>query len=424
MTPRGLPLRTGALYALGDVGPSGTLLCVSFYWLYFLIAIVGLPAVQAGALHGSGFAVSAVANLWAGRLLDRHAPTAGARLRVVAWLGVAMAAAFAALWLVVPLAPWTAAAYAVLWWSFHVLFALVYLAYVSVTPLLADTAAQRVALNAWRFALTMLLAVVLLALYAASDGRWPERVRLQAFGLTVAGLAALGSVASGVGLGRLVGSRSMEVPAVPVAWSAVARSRVLWWAVGANLAVYTVAQVVLVLTAFLTAAARLPSGGPLLLLQVAVVTGTAAVGGMAARWGADRVLAASAVLWCAGAVLWWQALAPWGAVVLLGLGLGGATVLSWARLPEALDLYAQRSGHRVDARGYVGVTLLRDLVAGGVPVICALALDGHAVGSAESGRAAAATLLATAVAAAAVLRLLPGPSRPRAAGAGTTGAPR
>jgi hypothetical protein len=51
------------LYAAGDIGTA----CLAFYWLYFLIEVAGLPILEAGLIHASGYAVSAGANLWARR---------------------------------------------------------------------------------------------------------------------------------------------------------------------------------------------------------------------------------------------------------------------------------------------------------------------------------------------------------------------
>jgi Na+/melibiose symporter-like transporter len=85
------------LYAAGDVGPSLTSLCIAFY---FLIEVAGIPVVEAGAIHASGYVVSAFANIWAGHYLDRQQQSAARRAVFVAGLGVTMSLCFVLLWLV------------------------------------------------------------------------------------------------------------------------------------------------------------------------------------------------------------------------------------------------------------------------------------------------------------------------------------
>src|SRR5690606_493674 len=139
------------------------------------------------------------------------------------------------------------------------------------------------------------------------------------------------------------------------------------------------------------------------------------------RLGAEALLALAALTWCLGALLWWQAAAPLLAAMLLGLGLGGGTVLSWARLPLALDRFASAAGARVDARTYAGLTVLRDLVSALVPLLPALALQGREVGSTAAGQVAAAILISAALGSALLLLML---QRLRTADADTARAPK
>jgi len=184
------------------------------------------------------------------------------------------------------------------------------------------------------------------------------------------------------------------VAATPASWIDVVQSRVLWWAVGGNLAVWFIVQSVLVLTIFLCAAAGIGHAAVLLALQLSIVTATLLVSLAVRRWTPETVLRASAALWCVGSLLWLDMRAPVAAAICLGLGLGAATVLTWTRLPEALDVYAAAARVRVDARAYAGLTVLRDLVAALVPVLAAFALDGRPVESEASGKAAALLLVA------------------------------
>jgi hypothetical protein len=65
----------------------------------------------------------------------------------------------------------------------------------------------------------------------------------------------------------------------------------------------------------------------------------------------------------------------------------------------------------MEGRAYAGLSLSRDLVAAGVPLLAALLMNGHAVGSRASGLAAGAGLLAAALAAAGAALAIRRPAR-------------
>jgi GPH family glycoside/pentoside/hexuronide:cation symporter len=426
---RPLPVRLGLLYAAGDIGPSLTSLCLAFYWLYFLIDVAGLGAMEAGLIHGSGYVVSAGANLWAGSFLDRRIPSLARRARLIAVLGLALAGSFVLLWTVPPLGAFTAWWYLALSWLFHLVFALVYLAYLSLTPLLATDARARVDLNSFRFGGTMLVSLAVLCLQGALGVRIHASQRLLALGAMVGLLAAAGSVVCGTGLARTLGTARVVLPEQPVRWAQLAGSPVVWRALGANLVVWFMVQSASVLTIFLCRSAVVADGPILLLMQGCIIVAAVLTSVASRRWPPATLLGAASGVWCAGAACWWHGAAPMAAAMLLGLGLGTATVISWAQVPEALDRYAATAGQpgdRADARAYATLTVLRDLVSAAVPVLVTVGLDGRMVGSAASGHAAAVLLagaaLCTALGIAAITRL-PGAVR-RPAGDGTTGAPR
>jgi Na+/melibiose symporter-like transporter len=196
----------------------------------------------------------------------------------------------------------------------------------------------------------------------------------------------------------------------------------VWWGVAPNLAVWFVVQTVFVLTIFLCAAAAIDDDRVLLTLQVSVVVAALLVSTAMRRATVETLFGLSAALWCGGALLWWNA-APMPAAVISGLGLGLGTILSWARLPEALDRHAAARGQRVDARAYAWLTVLRDVVTGIVPVVAGLALDGLPIGSPASGAAATRLLVAASLVGGGVVLAIRRPVGPVAAAGGTAVAP-
>ncbi len=420
-----LPLRTGALYAAGDVGTSLTSLCLGFFWLYFLIEVAGLPPLEAGLVQGSGFVLSALVTLTAGAWLDRHRRR-HLRAGLIAGAGTGLAICFALLWVVPQAARWRALWYVLFSWAFHAQFAFVYLEYLSIAGRVAAPGPVRVQLNSWRFAVTMILALALLAFHASTDGVWPIGTRLRVLGTIVAIAAAVSSLICGIGFRGAAPWRDADPAPAPVSWRALAGSRLLWWAVGANLAVWFVVQTALVLTVFLSAAAGVNHASVLLVLQGSAGAATIVVGFAAHRASDNAGLRLAIALCWIGSVLWLLGTripTPFVAAVFIGAGVGGATVLTWTRVPDALDRYAAEHGARVDARLYAGLTVLRDLVAAIVPPLATAALAGTPAGGMPSGPGAAVLLVVNVSIAAAVLTAMRTPAARPAASGGTAGAP-
>lgn len=420
-----LPIRTGALYAAGDVGTSLTSLCLGFFWLYFLIDVAGLPPLEAGLVQGSGYVVSAAVTLAAGAWLDRH-PGKRVRTGVIAGAGTGMAISFALVWIVPPLPAWRAPWYLVCSWAFHAQFAFVYLEYLSIARRVTAAGSDRVQLNGWRFTVTMILTLALLAFHASTDGVWPIGTRLRVLGTLVAIVAAVSSVICGIGFRDAPPLPDTDAAASRAPWRDLAASRVLWWSVGANLAVWFVVQTALVLTVFLSAAAGVNHASVLLTLQGSAAAAMILVGLAARRVSADVLLTLAMALCWAGAVLWLPTRAmptPFLAAAGVGAGIGAATVLTWTRVSDALDRYAAERRDRADARLYAGLVVLRDLVAATIPPVATAAMTHMSGPVVTTGAGAAALLLLNVSIAAIVLIALQMPAARPAGGAGTAAAP-
>lgn len=407
--PLRLSPRIGLVYAAGDIGPSLTSLCLAFYWLYFLIAVAHIPAATAGAIHASGYALSAAANLWAGHVLDRLVPAADRRARLIAIFGCLMALAFTFLWFVPAGGSVRIAWYLLASWLFHLFFSFVYLSYLSFTPLLGRSEAEHVALNSYRFGGTIVLALVVLGLYAAAEGLFPAGRRLAMLGGLVGFAAAAGALVCGLTLNRLFAGRSVATADGAMRWITLLGANDLRRSVGVNLAVWLMVQTTLVLTAFLCAGAHVAAGPILFLLQFSVISGAALSAFGARRWPSGLLLGGAVSCWCLGA-LSWRAAMPWPAALLLGLGLGTATVLSWADMARSIADLSAQTGQRSEARAFAGLTLLRDLISAIVPLIVGRVLSEDSDLAATSGLLTIAALATALVLA--VLRARPRSWRP------------
>jgi GPH family glycoside/pentoside/hexuronide:cation symporter len=366
----------GLIYAAGDIGPSLTSMCLAFYWLYFLVTVGNIAPATAGAIHASGFVLSGLANLLAGHVLDGHVPEAGRRARLIALFGCLTALAFALLW-VVPASGGTLIIWYVLAsWAFHLFFSIVYLSYLSFAPLLVGLGNDHVDLSTYRFAGTMVLSLVMLGLYAGSEGWLPVGRRLEILGGLVAIAGTVGSLACGLTLNRLFAKQSIAARGGTMPWAVLLGVRGLWRGVGINLAVWLMVQTTLVLTAFLCAGARVMDGPILFVLQLSVIAGAVLASVGTRRRPAGLVFGCAVACWCAGALLW-RVPMPQPAAILLGLGLGAATVLSWAAVNHSVALLSAQTGQRAEARAFAGLTVLRDMVSAIVPLVVGLMLGEH-----------------------------------------------
>jgi Na+/melibiose symporter-like transporter len=165
-------------------------------------------------------------------------------------------------------------------------------------------------------------------------------------------------------------------------------------------------QTVMVLTIFLCAAAGISDAQILLLMQVCIIVAVSLTTLATRRWTSPRVMVLAAALWCLGAICWWNSFAPVAAAILLGFGLGTATVISWAGMPAALERFSESSSGGAAARAYAGLTVLRDLTSSVVPVLTTLTLNGRQLGSIDAGHKAAGLLIVTGLSAALALFLL------------------
>ncbi len=172
-------------------------------------------------------------------------------------------------------------------------------------------------------------------------------------------------------------------------WAALLGAQGLWRGVGINLAVWLMVQTTLVLTAFLCAGARVVDGPILFVLQFSVIAGAVLASVGTRRLSTGLIFGWALACWCAGALLW-RVPMPQPAAILLGLGLGAATVLSWAAVNRSVALLSAQTGQRAEARAFAGLTVLRDMVSAFVPLVIGLMLDEHSELAATSGLLTAA----------------------------------
>lgn len=370
-TPPGrLPLRRKVAYGAGDLGASLLFVAINTWLLYYLVNAVGLPPALAGVAFVAGRLLDAVLDPLMGLLSDRLRPRLG-RLRFVRWGAPLLGLSFALLWALPAAGPvelrfaLAVAAFAL----FGVLYTVVQVPYLALTPELAPDYDERTALSGWRllFGVTASLLAVALppVLVAFAAGGAPELAAAPARAWRAVGVA-FGLIA--VAAYAVTGWGVLEPPAP--ARPAAPTGRGLLREAGSAFAVPAFARVFALfvtvtvglmivnsmLPFFLESVLRLP---PATLSRVlGTLFGLAVLafplwGALAARLGKRAALAAGLALLALGLALLvgtvpggGTSAALWATVALSGTGLSAVMLFPWAMLPDAVEFDELAGGRR------------------------------------------------------------------------------
>lgn len=371
-----LRARTKLAYAGGELGAAGLYVAVNTWLLYYLVNIVQLRPLQAGAAFIVGRTFDALIDPLVGDLVDRRR----GRTPLLWWVRrgiLPLAAAFVALWWLPSLG---GPAFLVATLSF-VLFSTAYtfvsMPYLALTPALAPTYDGRTSLTAYRMAVATvasLLAVALPPLLVAVTTGVDELAATPASGWLVMGgvFAALGTAGC---LVVLTGVREppagVRPPAEPFAWDRlVSVFRVAAFrTVFASFVLITVGMMLTnsLLPFFLesvlglTASEQTPVLGGLFGIAIASVPLWNLAAG---RLGKGRALAVGTVVHTVGLLALVglrpgpdQPLLLWGLLVVAGAGLAALIVLPWAMIPDVVEFDELAVGRRREGLVYALCTL-------------------------------------------------------------------
>lgn len=372
--PPRLPTSQAAAYGLSDMGASLTFVAINTWLLYALVNVAGVPALWAGVIFVAGRLVDAVTDPIMGVLADRWRASLG-RLVFLRWGAVPLGAAFAAIWWAPPLAPGGAAAYGLVTFVlFGLLYSVVQVPTLALTPELAPDYDGRTALTSWRTGFGVVASMLAVAV--------PPMLVLGVSGgseLAAAGPAGwrtmavvFGALAAAAYLVTAFVVREPPAPALPAASSPAstglqgglaggwlsAFAQPGYRSVWLLFVVITVGLMVLnsMLPFFLESSLRLPGGSQTVVLGLLFGVAVLAFPGWSAlsrRWGKRGALCAGLLL-LAASVLALVVLAPSGRVsatlivttVLAGVGLAAVMMLPWAMLPDVVEFDALAHGRR------------------------------------------------------------------------------
>lgn len=420
--PRGV--RVG--YGVGDLGASLTFVAINTWLLYYLVNVGGLRPFTAGLVFVIGRVVDAALDPVMGLLSDRLAPRFG-RKRFVAAGAIPLGAAFAALWALPaarPEAAFALALGAVVLVS--VLYTVVQVPYMALTPELAQDYDERTALSSYRIAFgtfASLVAVALPPLLVLSASPGSELASSTPAGWTRMGLV-FGPI---VALSYLIMAATVpeprraatmppsgadverSVPALDVGASLRSAFRATGFAELLALFISVTIGIMIVnsmLPFYLESALRIPGPQQTPLLGLLFGVAIAAFplwSAVSNRFGKRTALAAGLVTMIAG-LLPLVLLSPPGAIgvvllaftVVTGCGLSAVMLLPWAMLPDVVEFDELASGRRQEGLLYALFTFGQKL-AGSVGVFAnaiAAAVFGYVAGTAVQDAATVAGIRA------------------------------
>jgi glycoside/pentoside/hexuronide:cation symporter, GPH family len=360
-SPPAVPRRVALGMGIAEIGASLTFVTINTWLLYYLVNVAGVPPLLAGGVFVAGRLVDAVTDPVMGVISDRVRARVG-RLVFVRWGALPLGAAFALLWWA-PAQAGDAAAVAALVALVltSLLYTVVQMPVLALTPDLAPEYDQRTGLTSVRVAFAVLASMaavagpplIVLAVSGAGDLAASAPAGWAALGLLVGVI----TVASYWALPLLVREPRVVRP-VPV-------RREPWWTVFRTPGYTSVLVVFLVVTiALMLVNSMLPFAlesvllvpGEAQTLVLGTLFGSAVLSFplwnvLTARLGKRAALSLGALV-MGGAVWTLMATAPRGDVsaallawtAVAGVGLASVMATPWSMLPDVVEFDALRSG--------------------------------------------------------------------------------
>lgn len=365
--PPQLSLREKWGYGVADLGAALSYNAINFFLLFFLIEVVGLRPALAGLVLLSARLIDAVTDPLMGMITDRTRSRWGRRKPYI-WAGaVPFGITFALLWTVPDASQATMFIFAALAVALHVVvFTIVQVPYMALTPELAPEYSERTALTSYRVGFSTLASLLaaaapplLVALLNSGQGL-PQDARYGWVGMGLI-FGALMTLAYLVMAATVRERRTLQVP-----FGALN----LWQEYRSAFAVFGYPQVLLlfmvvtiglgivssILPFYLVSAIRLSPGeqtGILGLLFGVAILALPAWNILSARAGKKAAFTAGLLILSLGLLLL-VTLSPPGYLspllllftILAGLGVATVLLFPWAMLPDVVEFDELNTGQR------------------------------------------------------------------------------
>ena len=359
-----LTLRTKLAYGVGDITGAVISAVYGFFMQAFLLDVAGLAPAAAGLIFALAQIWDAVTDPMMGRISDRTRTRWGRRRPFLLFGGVPLALAFVLHWLVPPVGGvWLVAYYLVVALMLRTAFTVISVPYAALTPDLTSDYDGRTQLNMYRFAFSLLgalVAVIAHPMIVASAGN------VYLGHLISAGIWGVVIVVSTLTCFAFTRERPdlMARADTPLSYRqrlgiifsnrpyliATALFLLSWLAlqfVQANLLLYA--------RYWLNAEAQFTSF--VALLQICAAVSLIGWAAFSKRFGKKATYVAGVGLWALMHVFMFfmmpgQDVALYVVAVFAGLGLGAAYLIPWSMLPDTIEHNEVQTGERQEGLFY------------------------------------------------------------------------
>jgi glycoside/pentoside/hexuronide:cation symporter, GPH family len=367
-----LPLREKLAYGVADIGASLSYNAINFFFLFFLVTVLGLSPGLAGIVVLFGRVIDAVTDPLMGALSDRTTGRRGRRKPYI-WLGaLPFGLTFALLWAVPETSQLAMFALAAALLTLHaVVFTVVQVPYMALTPELAPDYAARTSLTSYRIGFGTLASLIaaaapplLVAVFNRQLGLgegaptgWLWMGVLFGLVMTLGYLVMAALV--GERQGKPVTGKLDLLGDYRLALAATGYPQVLLLYVVVTLGIGVISSM---LPFYLHSALSLPPEAQTLVLGLLFVVAILSLplwNLLAARLGKPRAFAVGlGVLGLSVPLV--VLVSPSGeisavlliSVALAGLGVGAALLFPWAMLPDVVEFDELRTGMRREGHFY------------------------------------------------------------------------
>lgn len=368
-----LPLRTKLAFGAGDLGPAIATIVASFFQLFFLTTVAGLPPGLAGTILLIVKIWDAVNDPIIGWLTDRTTTRWGRRRPWLLFGALPFGLLFFLQWVVPPFAlTGTFIYYLVIALLFDTAFTIVNVPYTALTPELTRDYDERTALNSYRFAFSIGGSLLGGILHQTIVGRFPDDPQT---GYLVAG-AVVGLLIALPFLWCFLGTRECYEPepgaeelSLGQQIRYVFNNRPYLFVVGIYMFSWLAVQVTsAVLTFYITFWLQRPD---LITTFLLAVQGSALVflfvwSAVSRRIGKKAVYLVGSVIWIAvQAFLFFlqpaQIVMAIVLAVIAGAGVATAYLVPWSMMPDVIELDELETGQRREGMFYGFMVLLQKL---------------------------------------------------------------
>lgn len=400
---RRLSLLTKLAYGIGDTGFSLTDTTLGVLFLIFLLDVVGLEPGKAALAIFIGKSWDYINDPIVGYIADRTRTRWGRRRPYLLFGFIPFGLAFMMLWYRPPFeSPWALVAYyALAYFVYDAVLTVVSMPYVALTPELTQDYDERTSLTSYRMAFSLLggLVAFVVPLMIIGTMRPENADRVFRMGVIFGAVSALPLLFTFLGTREKEEYASQPQPDLREQFRSVRGNRAFWFAAGIFLFTWTAIEIIQnMLLLFLKYRMQLEAesdivAGAVFLTAIAVLPFWV--------WASEKtdkrrsyIYGMFFMITVMIVLIFIDPSLSFSSVILLaclaGIGVSATHVLTWAMIPDAVEVDELQSGARHEGMFYALVTLFRKAASSIAIPMTALVLgwSGYVANSAQQAESA------------------------------------